>query len=92
MSFNHFIVIVYLKRLFGCLLLLLCSHSLAAQSDPSATCQTQSLYQQLKGLRSNHLLFGHQNSTFEGIGWEDQSGFEDRSDCLEAVGDYPAVY
>ena len=78
--------------MLGCLLLLLSTNGLSAQSDPSATCQTQSLYQQLKNLRSNHLLFGHQNSTFEGIGWEDQSGFEDRSDCQEAVGDYPAVY
>lgn len=65
---------------------------LQAQSDPLATCQTQSLYQQLKNLSSDHLLFGHQNSTFEGIGWEDTNGFKDQSDCLEAVGDYPAIY
>ena len=63
-----------------------------AQSDPLATCQTQTLYQQLKNLAPNNLLFGHQNTTFEGIGWEDWSGFQDRSDCLEAVGDYPAIY
>lgn len=65
---------------------------LLAQSDLSATCKTQSLYQQLKNLSNDKLLFGHQNTTFEGIGWEDKSGFEDKSDCLEAVGDYPAMY
>lgn len=79
-------------RISICLLVLSAISSLPAQSDLSATCQTQSLYQQLKNLRTNHLLFGHQNSTFEGLGWEDKNGFEDRSDCLTAVGDYPAVY
>lgn len=63
-----------------------------AQSDLSATCQTQALYQQLKNVSEDKLLFGHQNTTLEGIGWEDRNGLADRSDCLEAVGDYPAVY
>jgi len=79
------------KQFFFCLILLFLFTSTHAQSDPLATCQTQSLYQQLKNLRANHLLFGHQNSTLEGLGWEDLNGFEDKSDCLEAVGDYPAV-
>ncbi|MEM6316736.1 MAG: glycosyl hydrolase [Bacteroidota bacterium] len=62
------------------------------QSDPLATCQTQTLYQQLRHLSNDHLLFGHQNSTFEGIGWEDRNGLDNRSDCLESVGDYPAIH
>jgi len=90
--FNQSISIPRLKQLLLYCFILLVNHSLFAQSDLSATCQTQSLYQQLKSLCADHLLFGHQNSTFEGIGWEDNGGFEDRSDCLEAVGDYPAVY
>jgi len=65
---------------------------ITAQSDLSATCQTQALYQQLKNISTDKLLFGHQNTTLEGIGWEDRNGLADRSDCLEAVGDYPAVY
>jgi hypothetical protein len=65
---------------------------LLAQSDPLASCQTQSLYQQLKQLRTDKLLFGHQNTTFQGLGWEDPGGFKDDSDVLKAVGDYPAVY
>ena len=73
-------------------MLCLSAHQLNAQSDPLATCQTQSLYHQLKKLSSDYLLFGHENTTLEGIGWEDLSGFEDDSDCLKAVGDYPAVY
>jgi len=64
----------------------------SAQSDLSATCQTQALYQQLKNISTDKLLFGHQNTTLEGIGWEDNNGLSDRSDCLEAGGDYPAVY
>jgi len=78
--------------LFLPLWVLTCNNNLAAQSDLSATCKTQSLFQQLKNLSNDHLLFGHQNTTFEGIGWEDKGGFEDRSDCLKSVGDYPAVY
>jgi len=89
---NQLLFRSYFKHILLCLVVLSTIGSLSAQSDLSATCQTQSLYQQLKNLRSNHLLFGHQNSTFEGIGWEDKDGFEDRSDCEEAVGDYPAVY
>lgn len=68
------------------------AHAITAQSDLSATCQTQALYQQLKNVSNDKLLFGHQNTTLEGIGWEDSNGLADRSDCLEAVGDYPAVY
>jgi len=74
------------------LLLFVNTQPLVAQSDLSATCQTQALYQQLKNVSTDKLLFGHQNTTLEGIGWEDRSGLSDRSDCLEAVGDYPAVY
>ena len=81
----------FFKQTIHCLIYLVLINSIQAQSDQLATCQTQSLYQQLKNLRTDHLLFGHQNSTLEGLGWEDLSGFEDRSDCLEAVGDYPAV-
>ncbi|MEM1119329.1 MAG: glycosyl hydrolase [Bacteroidota bacterium] len=85
-------IISALPFIFGLFLLLLSIQRLYSQSDGNATCQTQSLYQQLKNLSSDQLLFGHQNSTFEGIGWEDKSGLKDRSDCLEAVGDFPAIH
>lgn len=89
---HHYISTNYLKHTFAWCLIFLVTDRSTAQSDIMATCHTQSLYQQLKNLRSNHLLFGHQNTTFEGLGWEDRSGFEDRSDCKIAVGDFPAVY
>ncbi len=89
---NQYIPNIFLKHTCLCLLLYLCTSSLIAQSDLAATCQTQTLFQQLKNLSTSNLLFGHQNSTFEGIGWEDLDGFDDRSDCEIAVGDYPAVY
>lgn len=72
--------------------MLINSPFITAQSDLSATCQTQALYQQLKNVSTDNLLFGHQNTTLEGVGWVDNNGLADRSDCLEAVGDYPAVY
>lgn len=62
-----------------------------AQIDPAATCETQALYQQLKMMSGNQLLFGHQNSTLEGIGWVDYAGTTQQSDVVTAVSDYPAV-
>ncbi len=93
MQFTKHILTSLLKAIVLTIsLVLISAQFIVGQSDISATCQTQALYQQLKNVSNDNLLFGHQNTTLEGIGWVDNNGLADRSDCLEAVGDYPAVY
>ncbi|MDX2283604.1 MAG: glycosyl hydrolase [Bacteroidia bacterium] len=65
---------------------------LCAQIDPQATCETRTLYAQLRAVQGHALLFGHQLSNYEGNGWADPDGTADRSDCLAAAGDFPAVF
>lgn len=57
--------------------------------DDRATPETQALFMNLRRLGREKLLFGHQNSTLFGLGWQDAA---DRSDVKTACGDYPAVY
>lgn len=58
--------------------------------DPDATDETKSLFMNLWTLgRSNQTLFGHQDTTAYGVGWRSEPG---RSDVLETVESYPAVY
>lgn len=57
--------------------------------DGGATAETKSLFSNLRQLGREKLLFGHQNSTYFGLGWENTP---DRSDVKTACGDYPAVY
>lgn len=74
------------------LLFLILYPALWAQIDPQATCATQSLYRQLAVLAQNQMLFGHQNTTYEGIGWKDREGLLQRSDVWDGVGDFPAIH
>jgi len=53
-----------------------------------ATTETIALYDNLKKLSQNHVLFGHQAATEYGRGW---SGDENRSDVKDATGSHPAV-
>lgn len=57
--------------------------------DAGATAETRALFVNLRQLGREKLLFGHQNSTFFGLGWQEQP---DSSDVKTACGDYPAVY
>lgn len=47
-----------------------------------------SLFQRLWCLQKEGIMLGHQDDTFYGHDWHDESG---RSDVLETAGDYPAV-
>lgn len=69
-----------------------CSFSVFGQIDQQATCETVSLYRNLKLLCTETILFGHQNSNYEGIGWKDYHGRGFKSDVEKAVGDFPAVF
>lgn len=57
--------------------------------DPQATKQTLALYNNLAGLRGNHMLFGHEDSLAYGVHWE---GDMDRSDVRDVTGANPALY
>lgn len=52
------------------------------------TAETETLLQNLPLLASKGFMFGHQDDTMYGIGWDGEEG---RSDVYEVVGDYPAV-
>ncbi len=56
--------------------------------DKNATAETVALYNNLKDLSKNHILFGHQHATEYGHGW---FGDEDRSDVKSITGSHPAV-
>lgn len=59
------------------------------QDEPSGrTIETQHLLKNLTAVARKGFLFGHQDATLYGIGWEGDSG---RSDVHSVVGDYPAV-
>lgn len=57
--------------------------------DRRATQETKHLYQTLKSIGSNALLFGMHDATGYGVGWR---GDEKRSDVKAVCGDYPAVF
>lgn len=52
------------------------------------TSETDSLYALLKRVPEKGFMFGHQDATVYGIGWEGDSA---RSDVKSVCGDYPAV-
>lgn len=56
--------------------------------DKNATAETIALYNSLKDLSKNHVLFGHQHASEYGHGWV---GDEDRSDVKSITGSHPAV-
>ena len=57
--------------------------------DSLATGETVALFQDLRSIAANGLMFGHQDDLAYGIGWNAEPG---RSDVKEVCGDYPAVY
>lgn len=61
----------------------------AGPVDDKATTRTRALFHNLRKFSGERLLFGHENATFEGIGWK---GDDDRCDVKAVCGDYPAVY
>lgn len=72
-------------------LLFLCmtvGHFLFAQIDDKATKETKRLYENLKLISKNHILFGHQHALEYGHGWKDDPN---RSDVKSVTGSHPAV-
>lgn len=57
-------------------------------SDTLRTGQTERLYTWLQKIPEQGFMFGHQDATVYGIGWEGDSA---RSDVKSVCGDYPAV-
>ena len=67
---------------------MIAGHFLFAQIDKSATKETKALYQNLKTISKNHVLFGHQHALEYGHGWSNE---ENRSDVKSVAGSHPAV-
>jgi len=63
-------------------------HFLFAQIDKNATKVTKNLYQNLKTISQNHILFGHQHALEYGHGWSNEPN---RSDVKSVTGSHPAV-
>jgi mannan endo-1,4-beta-mannosidase len=57
--------------------------------DKDATTETVALYNNLKNLAQDHVLYGHQDDLAYGYSWWAEEG---RSDVKESTGSYPAVY
>jgi mannan endo-1,4-beta-mannosidase len=70
--------IIFLQPAFG-----------QALIDSQATTKTRALYQNLKTLSAQGVLFGHQDGDAYGVGWRAESG---RSDVKSVSGSYPAVH
>lgn len=58
--------------------------------DPKANRQTQALYENLKKIASEHILFGHQDDLAYGVNWKEWH--KKRSDVKDVCGNYPAVF
>ena len=56
--------------------------------DKNATRETKRLFNNLKTISNEHILFGHQHATEYGHGW---SGDADRSDVKAVTGSHPGV-
>ena len=63
-------------------------HFLFAQIDKNATKETRNLYQNLKTISKEHILFGHQHALEYGHGWSNEPN---RSDVKSVTGSHPAV-
>ncbi|MEM1222176.1 MAG: glycosyl hydrolase [Verrucomicrobiota bacterium] len=64
--------------------------ALAGLIDPNATPETVELFERMKAIPENRILFGQQHATCYGIGWENTDGT--RSDVKTLTGSHPAVY
>lgn len=80
-----------MKKIIICLLLVLSWSLASAQKlvDKKATRETKALFNNLKKLSQQNILFGHHESDAYGVGW---TGIADRSDVKDVCGDYPAVH
>jgi mannan endo-1,4-beta-mannosidase len=58
-------------------------------SDDSKKNPVNVLFEQLKSVDNNGVLFGHQDDLAYGVTWDYEEG---RSDTKEAAGDYPALF
>ncbi|MDP0500073.1 MAG: glycosyl hydrolase [Verrucomicrobiota bacterium JB022] len=59
--------------------------------DPKANAQTVALYENLRAVAADHVLFGAQNTTAYGHGWVGKPG-DGQSDVKAVTGSFPAVY
>ena len=64
-------------------------YAVAEPIDPAASAETKALFNHLKRVSEERVLFGHQHTTCYGIGW---NGDSDRSDVKTMTGSFPAVY
>jgi mannan endo-1,4-beta-mannosidase len=60
--------------------------------DPKATTKTKDLFTTLQSISDTGMLFGHQDATMYGVGWNAKAGEIDRSDIKSVVGAHPALY
>ena len=58
-------------------------------ADPKATKRTQALFQNLRTVATDHILFGHQDDLAYGVFWKSEAR---RSDVQESCGFYPALF
>lgn len=63
-------------------------HFLFAQIDKNATKETRNLYNNLKTISKEHILFGHQHALEYGHEWSNETN---RSDVKSVTGSHPAV-
>ena len=87
-----------IKRVAGALCLLIVAGCVtrspsisesAGPCDPDATHQTRALFQNLKTLARESVLFGHQDALAYGVNWKVEEG---RSDVKDVAGSHPAVF
>lgn len=62
---------------------------MALPADARATKQTSALFENLRVLAGNHILFGHQDDLAYGVTWRRDAR---RSDVKDVCGVYPAVF
>ncbi|MBK7215353.1 MAG: beta-mannosidase [Bacteroidales bacterium] len=65
------------------------AESCKGPADKKATAETRKLFNKIKELRTQGIMFGHQDDLAYGIGWIYPNG---SSDVLKVTGDYPAVF
>jgi mannan endo-1,4-beta-mannosidase len=61
----------------------------AFPSDPAATLETSALFDNLKRLAPDAVMFGHQDALAYGVKWKVEEG---RSDVKDVAGSHPAVF
>lgn len=84
---SRFNLIIFLAVLF---VIMSCGKKKANDplADTGRTQRTEKLLEKLRDISTNGYLFGHQDATLYGIGWQGDSC---RSDVKSVCGDFPAV-